>query len=473
MAISLKPEHKQVSSPVSKGSKIVSLDQAFLEKQLTDSNAGNSGKPIVLEGKTAKGLDHALRLLNIECRFNERSHLPEFRILVPSNQVRLSKSWQPANDYMIDAIRECISDTFHYKTGTFDLSTRDYRTSPLHFGRETWARCLNALLNSRRVDPFMEWLEALPGWDGENRLDTVLQILFGAEPTRLNQWASRYLFLGAIQRCYMPGSKLDEVPVLIGNQGMGKSAYARNALPPNHPGWFSDGLHLAASSKERAEALQGRVIIECAEMAGSTRAELESLKSFLTRQDDGSVRLAYRRNPETMLRRCVIIGTSNDATPLPNDPTGNRRFVVVKLNKGSDIEKYMADNRGQLWVEALHRYRHGERANLPRELYQDQARLNNQARCKDELLEDQILKLAQEPEVQHGLTLSQIAVRVGLATFEPETARLNMRDTRRLSSALTAHGWIKERKRQDGGKQQYLWYPPACSGPGEADESSE
>ena len=235
MAISLKPEHKQVSRPVSEDSKIISLDQALLEKQLTDSNAGNTGKPIVLEGKTAKGLAQALRLLNIEYRLNERSHLPEFRILAPSNQLRLSGSWQPANDYMIDEIRECISDTFHYKTGTFDLSTRDYKISPLHFGRETWDRCLNALLNGRCVDPFMEWLENLPGWDGQMRLDTVLGILFGAEPTRLNQWASRYLFLGAIQRCCMPGSKLDEVPVLIGNQGMGKSAYARNALPPNHP----------------------------------------------------------------------------------------------------------------------------------------------------------------------------------------------------------------------------------------------
>ena len=128
------------------------------------------------------------------------------------------------------------------------------------------------------------------------------------------------------------------------------------------------------------------------------------MKNFLTRQDDGSVRLAYRRNPETMLRRCVLIGTSNDETPLPNDPTGNRRFVVVNLNKGSNVELYMTENRDQLWAEALHRYRQGERANLPRDLYSDQAKLNNQARCKDELLEDQILKLVQEQEVQDGLT---------------------------------------------------------------------
>ena len=46
-------------------------------------------------------------------------------------------------------------------------------------------------------------------------------------------------------------------------------------------------------------------------MAGSMRAELESLKSFLTRTDDGAVRLAYRRNRETTPRRCTIVGTAN------------------------------------------------------------------------------------------------------------------------------------------------------------------
>ena len=304
MAISLKPEHKQVSRPVSKGSKIVSLGQQILEKQLLDSNAGNSNVPVIPDGKTAKGLAQALRLLDIECRLNERSHSPEFRSQLPDNQPTLPTSWQTANDYMIDEIRELISDKFHYKTGNFDLNKLDYKTSPLHFGRETWTRCFNALLNGGRVDPFMEWLENLPSWDRTERLSIVLCVLFEAKSTPLNQWASRYLFLGCNPALlYEPGCKFDEMPVSDWYRRVWVKVHFRkkHALPPNHPGWFSDGLHLAASSKERAEALQGRVIIECAEMAGSTRAELESLKSFLTRQDDGSVRLAYRRNPETML----------------------------------------------------------------------------------------------------------------------------------------------------------------------------
>ena len=76
------------------------------------------------------------------------------------------------------------------------------------------------------------------------------------------------------------GAKLDEMPVLTGPQGIGKSSALQLALPPEQPGLFADGLHLADYPQQRAEALQGRVIVEAAEMAGKDRAELESLKVF-------------------------------------------------------------------------------------------------------------------------------------------------------------------------------------------------
>ena len=94
---------------------------------------------------------------------------------------------------------------------------------------------------------------------------------------------------------------------------LGSQRFLRNILPDEYRNeWFGDGLHLAADRKTRVEALQGRVIVEAAEMAGSTRAELESLKAFLSAQDDGNVRLAYRHNPEPSPRMCIIVGTANE-----------------------------------------------------------------------------------------------------------------------------------------------------------------
>ena len=65
----------------------------------------------------------------------------------------------------------------------------------------------------------------------------------------LPPWCSRYLPLGAAWRTYRPGAKFDEMPVLIGPQGAGKSTALRRLLPPEHPEWFSDGLRLSADDK--------------------------------------------------------------------------------------------------------------------------------------------------------------------------------------------------------------------------------
>jgi predicted P-loop ATPase len=54
-----------------------------------------------------------------------------------------------------------------------------------------------------------------------------------------------------------------------------------------------------------------------------------------------------------------LIGTINDdGSGLLNDPTGNRRFVIVPL-KRIDFG-YQKCNRDQLWAQVMHLYRSGE-----------------------------------------------------------------------------------------------------------------
>ena len=64
----------------------------------------------------------------------------------------------------------------------------------------------------------------MPTWDGSPRLSTVMIDLFGCDPAGgLAAWAPDYLFIGAIQRAYTPGDKMDEFPVLIGLEGLAKA----------------------------------------------------------------------------------------------------------------------------------------------------------------------------------------------------------------------------------------------------------
>ena len=338
-------------------------------------------RPSNEQPKSRDGLRAVLTALGYAWRYNLRAHRAELR--------EHGGEWRQANDRLICDIRSQIPERFTDAGGDGD------KPKPLAFGRTAWEDCFGALLHRAEVDPFREWLEALPAWDGTGRLDSWLATVFHVrESGGLAAWCSRFLPLGAVWRTYRPGAKLDEMPVPIGPQGAGKSTALRCLLPPEYPEWFSDGLRLSADDKVRAEALQGRVIVEAAEMAGSTRAERESLKAFLSRTDDGSVRLAYRRNPETLLRRCVIAGTTNDPHCLPADPSGNRRFVVVTVEAAgagpAGVQAYLDANRVQLWAEALHRFHAGEEAWLPQSLTEAQTAANRSAVQVDENREDAI-----------------------------------------------------------------------------------
>ena len=253
-------------------------------------------------------------------------------------------------------------------------------------------------------------------------------------------------------QAHTPGAQLAEMPVLVGKQGIGKSALLLNLFPSEHAAWFSDGLHLAADPKIRAEALQGRVVVEVSEMAGSTRADLESLKTFVSRQDDGVLRLAFRHNPEPSPRRCCIVGTTNRLDSLPNDPSGNRRFVPIVLHRPSGaIEPWLALHRAQLWAEALYRHAQDISPRLPRDLMPQATEAAESHRNRDVVIEDALDLL---PPDWQG-TLAETAQKIGLVGVN-EATRLPQRESRRLSSALTGNGWVM-RQRRDAGVMRRVW----------------
>ena len=387
------------------------------------------------EGKTAAVLRTVLRDSGYEIRWNSRGARVEVR--------SLTDRWRPLRDTEEARLREHIAETYDYHT--------ERGPRPLKYGREAWEQAVLAVVEE--VDPFEEWLRSLPEWDGRPRIDDILAEHFLAADTAVNRWASSFLLMGAVARTLHPGLKLDQMVVLSGAQGLGKSALLSSLFPPDHPEWFSDGLNLADRTRERAEALLGRVIVEASEMTGSTRAEVESLKAFITRQDDGNVRLAYARRPETMLRRSIIIGTTNSRESLPNDPTGLRRFVPVDLNGGCHIEEVAGRLRSQWWSEAWERVAEGEHAAMPRELLTDAAEVAEAHRSRDSIIEDAIavFTMAVRAERHVGpFTMADIGKHTRLSDrpgFD--------RNTKRIGGVLRGMGWTTFRQRSGSGQVTY------------------
>ena len=271
----------------------------------------------------------------------------------------------------------------------------------------------------------------------------------------LLQWASRSVLLAAVVRTDAPGEKHDEMVVLVGPQGIGKSTAWAWLLPPapDRPRWFSDGLSFHDDQKRQVEALQGKVLVEASEMTGSTKAEVEIIKKFLSRTDD-SVRLTYRRDPSPLLRRCVIVGTTNDPRCLPNDPSGLRRFVPVHCTAGDPtaVRVFLDEYRDQLWAEACHRMR-GEKepAYLPDKLKAAQKVAAEQFRAVDEVAEDVIT--AWLDEHPGPVTIAQVAAGVGL---QPDS-----RNTYRITTVLKQVGYTRgQRQKRDAGRK-WIWTPPS------------
>ena len=405
-------------------------------KKATDDAA--KAKENTFDRKDATTLEHVFERQGWRVRYNLRSMRCDWSL-------DAGVTWGSTTDRLEKKRRRTIAETFSYH------SMKDGKkvTRTLVYGREAWDEHLGAILADHEIDPFRLWLESLSPWDGKKRLHRLLADTFKADDNPLTRWASTTLLLGPIQRCFEPGCKLDEVVVLIGGQGIGKSSLLSNLLPPDEHDWFSDSLSMADNPQKRVESLQGRVVVEMSDLQGFTKADMQSLKSFITRRDDGSVRLSFRRNPETSLRRCVLVGTSDRIECLPNDSAGLRRFVPVECKEGCHVEQFMDANRSRLWAEALSIYQGGEtRANLPRSLMLMQADRAESHRRSDELVEDAVLSIASDGP----LTMKQLC-----QMTQPVTRLEDRRSVLRLADALKVSGWSKTQTRTEDGKRAYLW----------------
>ena len=211
-------------------------------------------------------------------------------------------------------------------------------------------------------NPVKDYLDSLE-WDGVPRLETMLVDYQGAEDTFVTRMFTRKFMCGAVARIYIPGVKFDHMLVTTGKQGMGKTF-----MPEKLAGaWFSNSLD-EVSGKNAYDALQGVWIMEIGELSATKKADIETLKHFITKRED-IYRVAYGRHNSYFKRQVVFWGTSNDHDFL-RDKTGNRRFWPVSIGVKEpthDIFTMSDETRNQLWAEAKHLWNKGERIWLNKE----------------------------------------------------------------------------------------------------------
>lgn len=226
------------------------------------------------------------------------------------------------------------------------------------FSREKHAAALRLLFKKRQYHPIQQLVNDLE-WDGEERCEHFLHEWAKCDDTPYTREVSRLIFAGGIHRLYHPGCKFDDVPVLIGTQGSGKSTLVRwLALNDNY---YSEATCI--SGQRAIEQLAGAWIVEFAELSAiKTEKSAEAVKAYITRQRD-KYRMPYDRNVSELPRRCTFIGTTNTAQFL-TDQTGGRRFypVTVRCN-GYDLHDHENECRDYIamcWAEARDKYERGQ-----------------------------------------------------------------------------------------------------------------
>ncbi|ALF22041.1 virulence-associated E family protein [Fusobacterium animalis] len=185
-------------------------------------------------------------------------------------------------------------------------------------------------------------------WDGEKRLETLFIDYLGCEDNVYTREISEKSLVAAVRRAIYGGIKWDNMPILIGPQGVGKSTF----LKILGMDWYNDSL-VNVEGKDACELIQGSWILEMGELSSLRKSELNLVKNFLSRTDD-IFRASYGRRAQKYPRRCAFFGTANDTNFL-RDETGNRRFwpidcFIYKPKKS--IFDDLKDELEQIWAEA-------------------------------------------------------------------------------------------------------------------------
>lgn len=224
------------------------------------------------------------------------------------------------------------------------------------------SRCIARVAKHNKFNPVRDRLKALK-WDGVKRLSGEgsrqgwLTRYFGAEPTEINRVFGRKWFVSACSRICNPGSQVDTVLIIEGGQGAMKSTSFRLICSVFGDDYFLDNL-ADPYSKDGKMAVQGKIIVELAELEAFRRSEESQKKSWITTRID-EFRPPFARAVRTYPRTFVIVGTENPTgTGYLKDSTGARRYWPVMSN---EIDYgLLKEDVEQLWAEAYAAYAAGE-----------------------------------------------------------------------------------------------------------------
>ncbi len=188
-----------------------------------------------------------------------------------------------------------------------------------------------------------EWIEAQK-WDQTERIHAFFPDSFGTPDTAYARAVGRNFWISMVARVMSPGCKVDTMVILEGGQGAGKSSVLKAIAGE----WFTV-QHESITGKGFFEVLQGKMLVEIAEMDAFGKAEVTRVKQVVSTETD-RYRESYGRYAKDHPRHSIFVGTTNK-DDWNRDETGARRFWPIQCVGKVDIAA-VTRNRAQLFAEA-------------------------------------------------------------------------------------------------------------------------
>jgi predicted P-loop ATPase len=311
-------------------------------------------------------------------------------------------------------------------------------------------RVVDLLARRNSFHPVVDYLKSLSPWDGVKRIRTWLPQYCHVEPSKYAEAVGEKFLIGAVARVLQPGCKMDNLLVLEGLEGIGKSTAGRILAGDD---WFTDQLS-EIGSQDCSMQLRGRWFIELSELDALSRPETSRIKAFFSRQTE-RFRLPYGARIVDVKRQCVFFGTTN-ADTWSKDESGGRRYWPVHCQSPIDLDGLRRD-RDQLWAEALVAYEAGASWWLEDPETIAAAKEEQRGRYEEDPWYEAVVRFAeQEADTADGsVTVTQILERLGIQLPNQDQTKRN-----RVARCLKRAGWERYNKRLDkdtDGKERFEW----------------
>jgi predicted P-loop ATPase len=301
---------------------------------------------------------------------------------------------------------------------------------------------LRKLLKSRYVrkyNPFKEYIDSLPQWDGITDYIGNLALTVNTTNNEFWQMSFKKWIVAMVGSLLVDDVINHTFLIFTGSQGVGKTTWMQNLIPKQLKDYYYAGAINPSSSDSKIQ-LAENMLINIDELQGLRYGIMEELKALITTKEI-KVRRPYASIHEVLPHRASFVGSAN-STDFLSDITGNRRFLcfeIISINNN-------AINIDNVFAQALYLFKDGFRYWFNQEEI-ELVNENNESFRPNSLEEETLKKhLDSCDENDESVLFGSATEIINILTTIESKIKVNNSSIQRVGRLLTKHKFKKLKK---------------------------